>query len=124
MRAREFIVERKDFLPSQKAAIPGMQKFPQLDNSNPYHMWRFIVAAAGQGQNPNDTTEPARALELDGPIGQKLNTVTYSSADKDILDATAKSLGLEIQQVSSQPSEEPKFVQNVSPIKAFKGYPR
>ena len=124
MRAREFILERKDFLPSQKAAIPGMQKFPGLDNSNPYHMWRFIVAAAGQGHNPNDTTEPARALELEGPIGQKLNTVTYSTADKDIIDATAKSLGLEIQQVSSQPSEEPKYVQTSSPVKPFKGYPR
>ena len=69
MRAREFIVERKDFLPSQKAAIPGMQRFPQLDNSNPYHMWRFIVAAAGQGQNPNDTTEPARARTCESSPG-------------------------------------------------------
>ena len=115
MRAREFVTEDQSrFHDYQLGPMTGMKKYPGIDNSNPYHMWRFIVAAAGQGHNPNDTTEPARDLELDGPIGQKLNTITYSSADKEILDATATSLGLEVQEISTQPSEEPKFVQNTS----------
>jgi len=120
MRASEFISESKsEFSPEQKSAIPGMQVLPQLDNSNPYHMWRFVVATAGQ---PNNGDRPA--LTLDGPIGQKLNTVTYSKEDGDIINATAKSLGLKVNVVSSQESEEPKDVHKTSPVKGFKGYKR
>ena len=120
MRAHEFISESKeDFAPEQKAAIPGMQVFPGLDNSNPYHMWRFIVATAAQ---PADGSVPDFAL--DGPLGQKMNTISYSKADAEILDATAKSLGLEKKDVSTQPSEEPDDTNVVSPVRGFKGYAR
>jgi hypothetical protein len=120
MRAKEFISEStKDFSPEQKAAIPGMQKIPELDNSNPYHMWRFIVAAGALDGKGN-----GNKLDLDGPLGQKLNTMTYSKEDGEIINATARALGLKVDQVSSQESTEPDYIQKVSPVKGFKGYPR
>jgi len=75
MRANEFIVESmKEFSPEQLAAIPGMQKIPGLDNSNPYHMWRFIVAAGALDGKGNDKHRKVQSdyprmhySALDGP---------------------------------------------------------
>lgn len=119
MRAREFVVEGEKFHQDHLAAIPGMQKLPGLDNSNPYHMWRFIVAAGAMDGKGN-----GHKLELDGPIGQKLNTVTYSKEDGDIIKQTAKSLGLKVNDVSDQASHEPSDTNKTSPVKGFKGYAR
>jgi hypothetical protein len=120
MRANEFIVESmKEFSPEQLAAIPGMQKIPSLDNSNPYHMWRFIVAAGALDGKGN-----GYKLDLEGPLGQKLNTMTYTKEDGEIINATAKALGLKVEQVSSQESSEPDFIHKQSPVQGFKGYKR
>jgi hypothetical protein len=119
MRAKEFVVEGEKFHQDHLSAIPGMQMLPGLDNSNPYHMWRFIVASGALDGKGN-----GNKLELDGPIGQKLNTVTYSKEDGDIVKATAKSLGLKVDEVSSQASDEPNDTNKTSPIKGFKGYKR
>jgi hypothetical protein len=119
MRAREFVVEGEKFHQDHLAAIPGMQMLPQLDNSNPYHMWRFIVAAGALDGKGN-----GYKLPLDGPIGQKLNTVTYSKEDGDIIKATAKALGLKSNTVSDQASREPEGTNKTSPVKGFKGYKR
>lgn len=119
MRAKEFIVEAEQFHQDHLAAIPGMQMIPGLDNSNPYHMWRFIVAAGALDGKGN-----GYKLEKDGPIGQKLNTITYSKEDGDIIKQTAKSLGLKVNQVSDQASHEPETTNKTSPVKGFKGYTR
>jgi len=117
MRAREFITEGFEEKLSQSAieAIPGMERFNALDNSNPYMMWRFIVAAAG---------EPDFPMDRSGPTGQKFVTVAYSKADKEIIDATAKTMGVTGTQISTAASEEQPGTGITSPIKGFKGYPR
>jgi len=117
MRAREFIIEDNRFRKDQLSAIPGMQKLPNLDNSNPYHMWRFIVATGALDGKGNGFK-----LELDGPIGQKLNTVTYSKEDGDIIKATAKALGIKVSTVSDQASHESDDTHKISPVKGFGGY--
>lgn len=119
MRAKEFVTEGEKFHKDHLSAIPGMQKLPELDNSNPYHMWRFIVAAGAHDGKGNGYDLPK-----DGPIGQKLNTITYSKEDGDIIKATAKSMGLKVNQVSDQASREPDGTNKASPVKGFKGYPR
>jgi len=119
MRAREFVTEGEKFHKDHLAAIPGMQMLPGLDNSNPYHMWRFIVAAGAHDGKGN-----GYSLAKDGPIGQKLNTITYSKEDGDIIRDTAKSMGLKIDQVSDQASHEPEGTNKTSPVKGFKGYKR
>ena len=119
MKASEFVSEDKKFHKDHLRAMPGMEKFDSIDNSNPYHMWRFLVAVAGQ---PNDGTHPD--LELDGPLGQKLNTISYSKEDAKIIAATAKSLGLAATQVSDHASDEPEDTHRTSPVKGFAGYQR
>ena len=77
MRANEFISEGKDahekFTDEQLGPMAGAERYDGLDNSNPYAMWRFIVAAAGQGGKDN----PHPPLAKLGPIGQKLSTLAY-----------------------------------------------
>lgn len=117
MRAREFIVEMKNekLTPDERTAIPDMEKFNSLDNSNPYMMWRFLVAAAG---------EPEFGMAKEGPTNQKFVTVAYTPADAEIIKATAKAMGVKGTRISTRSSTEGPGAGIVSPIKAFKGYTR
>jgi hypothetical protein len=117
MRAREFVIEsaNEKLTPDERTAIPDMEKFDSLDNSNPYLMWRFLVAAAG---------EPEFSMAKTSPTNQKFVTIAYSKADADIINATAKSLGLKGTQISTRSSTEGPGTGIGSPVKPFKGYPR
>jgi hypothetical protein len=122
MRAREFVAEsasQETFAVDQRDAIPDMEKFNALDNSNPYEMWRFIVAAAGE---PYDG-ESFRMKKY-GPTGQKFVTVAYTQADADIINATAKTLGVKGTHVTTKTSSEAPDTNITSPVKGFKGYPK
>jgi len=120
MRAREFIRESSSkFGADQLDAMPGMEVLPGLDNSNPYHMWRFIVAAGALDGKGN-----GYKMSKDGPLGQKLNTISYTPEDAAIINATAKALGLKVNEVSDKESHEPADTDAISPIVGFKGYKR
>lgn len=117
MRAREFITEEANetLTPDERTAIPDMEKFNALDNSNPYKMWRFMVAAAG---------EPEFGMPREGPTGQKFVTVAYTDADAEIINATAKTMGIKGTRISTMGSQEAPNTNKISPVTGFKGYPR
>jgi hypothetical protein len=122
MRANEFIVEgpskkaTKEKLPvSASSALPGAERWDQLDNSSPYHAYRFGVALAGNPDHP---------MNLEGPTGQKTVTIAYSQGDADIINATAKNLGFSSNQLTPGGSIEPADTDKVSPMRAFQGYKR
>jgi len=117
MRAREFVAEsaNEKLTPDERTAIPDMEKFDTLDNSNPYGMWRFLVAAAG---------EPEFKMSRASPTNQKFVTVAYTQADANIINATAKTLGVKGTHITTRSSTEGPGAGIVSPIKGFKGYPR
>lgn len=96
--------------------MTGMKRYDGLDNSNPYAMWRFIVAAAG---HPGDSH-----MSKEGPTGSKMVSLAYTQADQDILDATASAMGETGTVISDMASTEPSFVNKTSPVTGFKGYPR
>ena len=123
MRAKEFIVEGdtyKKFTDEQLGPMTGAERYDGLDNSNPYAMWRFLVAAAGMGGEDN----PHPPLAKLGPIGQKLSTLAYTDGDAKILAATAKAMGEKGTMISTRDSTEPATTNKVSPVKGFKGYKR
>jgi hypothetical protein len=85
MRLREIIKETEEKLQTDALdAIPGALRWDGLDNSSPYHAYRFGVALAGM---------PDYMMPLDGPVGQKMVTIGYTEADDEILKATGKNLG-------------------------------
>jgi hypothetical protein len=63
-------------------------------------------------------------MAQEGPTNQKFVTVAYSKADAEIINATAKTLGVKGTKISTKGSQEEPDTLVTSPIKAFKGYPR
>ena len=120
MRATEFITEAHSTFPEEHSGpMTGMKRYDNLDNSNPYQMWRFLVMAAGQ---PLD--KDGHPMSKASPTGQKMTSLAYTQADADILDATARAMGETGTEVSDQASTEPSYVNKRSPLAGFKGYNR
>ena len=132
MRAREFLREQRfgsaadvpangnKLKKSQRAAMKDLFSMPDISQNkqggSPYTQWRFGIAMAGA---PDYDTEPAGAFAGDPLLS------CYSDADLEIVNAAARMIGAgEIRRVSDDRSDEADWVQKVSPIKPFKGYPR
>ena len=100
---------------SHETATPGLRKHPKLDNSSPYHPWRFAAYFLGGAGDPSGKYdhEPDR----DGPNGQSLVASAYTKADQQILDQAAKAFGSEAAHVklSSDGSKELKDTGKSSP---------
>jgi len=118
MRAREFIKEVKDATGAkgmnkyQASAIPNSHFYPDLDNSSGYLQYRFGILAAGMPDYPTD---------IAGPTGLKTVTVSYTDADEEILNSTAKLLGTKKTRLTSKHSKDPDDTNKVSPVANWLG---
>lgn len=108
MRAKEFVQEaKKSVRKSVKSSLPGGKIHPSLDNSNPYHSYRYGVAMAGA---PDDD------MYKDGPYGSKLMTVGYTEADREIIAKAEKIMGVKSSAISSNDSSEIDTINTASPV--------
>jgi len=111
MRAREFIKEakkgRETLSKDAMDAVPGALRWDGLDNSSPYHAYRFGVALAGM---------PDYNMPLEGPIGQKMVTIGYTKADDAILQAAGKNLGFSGVVITPRGSNELNDTNTHSPV--------
>lgn len=126
MKITDIITEAKhdidtntDGIPdTHQSATPGLRSHPNLNNSDPYHPWRFaamFLAGAGNESGEYDH-EPRR----DGPNGQSLVTTAYSKGERAILDQAAKAFGPEATkhiQLTPDGSTEVDAVQKTSPVR-------
>lgn len=132
MRAREFVAEQRfgsasdvpasgRKLPkSQRSALKGAISMPDISQTkqggSPYTQWRFGIAMAGA---PDYPTPPAGAFAGDPLLA------TYSDADLDIINAAAKTVGAgRVNKLTDNRSTEADWVNKVSPVRGFGGYPR
>jgi hypothetical protein len=128
MRAREFIVEQRELPPEQADPMHYTYVIPGLSASDPYNNYRFGVAMArarsDAGQDGLTKNMPAWTSKT--AFGEHGVVVGMNNSIAQIIDQaltmTDTAGGKEL--VSSADSEEPAFVDTVSPVKAFKGYPR
>ena len=122
MKIKDIITEAKidgdsnndDIPDSHQTATPGMRSHHRLDNSSPYHPWRFaayFLAGAGAPDGKYDH-EPQR----DGPAGQSLITTAYTDGERRILDQAAKAFGPLADHIELTPvgSKEVNYVNTVS----------
>jgi hypothetical protein len=124
MKIKDIITEgnntdlNNDGIPdSQQTATPGLRSHRNLNNSDPYHPWRFaalFLGGAGDKSGEYDH-EPAK----DGPNGQSLVAAAYSEGERAILDQAAKAFGAEAKHLQLTPdgSTEVKDVNKASPIR-------
>ena len=128
MRAREFIVEHKDLAPELAEPMHYTYVIPGLSASDPYNNYRFGVALARARSDAgvDGLTNDIPAWSAETAFGEHGVVVGMNSSIDQIIDQaltmTNTAGGKEL--VSSADSIEPKFVDTVSPVKAFKGYPR
>lgn len=125
MKIKEVITETRDIdrnndgIPdNQQKATPGMRSHHNLNNSDPYHPWRFAALFLGGAGDGKYEHEPTR----DGPNGQSLVTTVYSDGERKILDQAEKAFGREAayKQLTPNGSTEMKEVNKASPVPARK----
>jgi len=128
MRAQEFITEERVLPPEQ--ADPMRQTFilPGLTSSDPYETYRFGVAMArARSDAVKDDLNPFILPWDDKEVFGEYAVVAGINGTVDpIIDKALKMAGIAggKQAIGSLTSQEPPSVDKVSPVKAFKGYPR
>ena len=107
MKITEIVSESK-LRKGAKSSTPDMQTWPALNNNNsPYAAYRFGIALA---------VSPDTHMDKEGPIGGNFTTIGYSDADREILDAAAKLMGVSSNQETSNTSVEMDVIYKVSPV--------
>jgi hypothetical protein len=128
MRAREFIVEQKDLPPEYADPMRYTYVIPGLSAADPYKNYRFGVAMARARSDAgtDGLTKDMPEWSAQTAFGEHGVVAGMNSSIEQVIDQalimTDTPGGKEL--VSTAKSEEPKFVDTVSPVKAFKGYPR
>jgi hypothetical protein len=129
MRAREFINEGRtgSITADVGRALPGAFKIPALKNQDPYLQYRFGVAMAGAKGAAQRAKDGVTPFHKESVFGENEIVISYDpQVDVYIRDAL-QAMGLPASdaiRIGTQGSEEATDVDTVSPIKAFKGYPR
>lgn len=124
MRSREFITELKSFKskltkgkqhPTAEIASPG-----HLRSRGYYDMYRASMAVAGMDKDGNNENmpDPESWLGTEGYVG------TYTDEERAMTKKAYKALGMPVADGARRGSKEPDAVNNTSPMKGFKGYPR
>jgi hypothetical protein len=128
MRAREFIVEQHELAPEQAAPMRQTYVIPGLNASNPYNNYRFGVAMArARSDYRKDDVNPYMPeWSKETPFGEHGVVVGMNAGIRPVIDAALRMTGTPGGKkiVSTPDSDEPEFVDTVSPIKPFKGYPK
>ena len=128
MRAREFITEEKALPADQGDPLSYVYRINGLFSSDTYQTYRVGVALARARSNavkddvnpymlPWDTQEIFGEHGVIAGVGEDISNIIDQA-----LQMTDTPGGKQL--VGSAESEEPKSVEKVSPVKAFKGYPR
>jgi hypothetical protein len=128
MRAREFITEQENLAPEQAAPMRQTYTIPGLSASDPYNNYRFGVAMArARSDYRKDDVNPYMPeWSKETAFGEHGVVVGMNAGIRPMIDAALKMTGTPggKKLVSTPDSDEPEFVDTVSPIKPFKGYPK
>lgn len=138
MRAREFVrknLKEQANLPSEQAEpMRYTYVIPGLSAADPYKNYRFGIAMARARADYADKINPQNKdidpfkepWAVETPFGEHGIVAGMTPAIAEVIDKALEMTGTTggKKLVSTGPSEEPKFVDNKSPVTAFKGYPR
>lgn len=128
MRAREFIREQRELPPETAEPMKNTFVLPGLSASDPYKNYRFGVAMArARSDTATDNVNDFRPeWTAETAFGEHAVIVGFNNNVDPVIDAalgmTKTPGGKKL--VSTAASEEPAFVDVISPVKAFQGYPR
>jgi hypothetical protein len=127
MRAREFITEQATLPPEQADPMNHVFVLPGVKSSDPYEIYRLGVAMArARSDAGSDKIPGLPAWSAEAAFGETAVVAGFDASVGPIIDLALKMSGLPNKkiQVSTTNSVEPSLVNQQSPVKAFKGYPR
>lgn len=108
MRAYEFIKEGKMHAWHQRC-IPGMKSLDSVGQY--YELYRFGIAMAAVGRDGDPVLGDPDGVTEDNPT-----TLSYTSADEDIINKALKRTNHTSSQVTTSKSEEPIDTNVKSPV--------
>ena len=128
MRAREFITEQAH-LPAEEAdPLRYTYELPGVTTADPYRTYRVgvAIARARSDAQPDDINPYRPEWHSETALGRYAVVSGVNDSVDPIIDQALKMTGTPggKRMVSSPESTEPSFVQDVSPIRPFRGYPR
>jgi hypothetical protein len=134
MRAREFLTEQElsdvhDGLDVAFLSLPYTYMIPELSNSNFYDIYRFGVAIAavrGEGGSEDKVQDKDRPkFRPESKLGKHPTVSSFDPNVGKVIDQALSKVNRHGKvAVSSSGSEEMKDTSKVSPVRAFKGYPK
>ena len=134
MRAREFLTEQElsdvhDGLDVAFLSLPYTYMIPELSNSNFYDIYRFGVAIAavrGEGGSEDKVQDKDRPkFRPESKLGKHPTVSSFDPNVGKVIDQALSKVNRHGKvAVSSAGSEEMKDPSKVSPVRAFKGYPK
>lgn len=134
MRAREFLTEQElsdvhDGLDVAFLSLPYTYMIPELSNSNFYDIYRFGVAIAavrGEGGSEDKVQDKDRPkFRPESKLGKHPTVSSFDPNVGKVIDQALSKVNRHGKvAVSSAGSEEMKDTSKVSPVRAFKGYPK
>jgi hypothetical protein len=128
MRAREFITEEQRLPPEQADPLRQTYVIPGLSSDQPYQIYRFGMALARARSNAvKDTVNPfILPWNQEEVFGNHAMVAGIDSNVDPIIDQALQMTktpgGKKL--VGTAKSHEPPGIDTVSPVRAFKGYPR
>ena len=101
-----------------KDTLPATYIMPQLQNTDPYRQYRYVIAlASAKSIESNDVT-----MEQESAWNESMAAICYTPEEEQIVKLANKHLNLKSELISTSRSEEPKFVNKVSTVRPFKDY--
>ena len=127
MRAREFVIESRAKLPVEAAGpMHDTYMLPGLRNNDAYRSYRFGVAMARARADLGGAGKDLPKWNTESAMGMYGIVSGFDENVDPVIDLALKMTNISGGKipVSTDDSEEPGYVDTVSPIKPFKGYPR
>jgi hypothetical protein len=95
---RQTLVRESALRQGTKNSVPNIETWDALDNNNnPYLAYRYGIALA---------SAPTGSMDKTGPIGGDFVTIGYTSADQQIIDKAAKTIGVKSKPHGDNKSKE------------------
>jgi hypothetical protein len=127
MRAKEFVVENRAKLPPEIAdPLHDVYMLPGLRNNDAYRSYRFGVAIARARADLGGVGKDMPPWSTESAMGKYAIIAGFNETVDPVIDAALAMSDIEGGKIaiSTKDSEEPTSVDTVSPVLAFKGYPR
>jgi hypothetical protein len=127
MRAREFVIESRARLPAEAAdPMHDTYMLPGLRNNDAYRSYRFGVAMARARADLGGEGKDLPKWNSESAMGMYGIIAGFDENVDPVIDLALKMTDIDGGKisVSTNDSQEPGYVDTVSPIKPFQGYPR